>query len=99
MFEAIPGYSLFDLKKQTHRHLNLPRAANGLIGDSQAGHARAGIEARIGSITTGRLRRGTGNRKGIEAHVLLHFTDGDIEARRIREIEYIERKRRRKTVA
>ena len=68
----------FCLKGKPQRHLDLARAANGFVYNSQATRGRR------------RIKRRTEDREIVEEQVLRDIVDRDVKARRVREVKYVE---------
>src|SRR5258707_798243 len=66
------------LEGEAERHLNLSRTPNRLVHDTQAARCWRGIQIR------------TVDREIVEKQVLRDVVDGDVEARRIGEVEDLE---------
>lgn len=78
------------LEQHAQRHLDLPRAADGFVGDAQAAQARALIQR--GEAGVARLCRSglPGVGEAVEVDVLIDVVDREIEAGGVGQVEHIE---------
>src|SRR6185369_17601902 len=82
-------------ERQTQRHLNLPRASDRFIGDTQTAQVRAHIQRSGSGLIERRVTRTQSRRRALlwealEAGVLRNVIDRDIEARRVGQVVDIE---------
>ena len=81
---------------EAQRHLDLSRASDRFVGDSQSALVGTDIKRSAGrtlvetGVTRTLCRRQAGNRKALKADVLADVVDGNIEARRVGQVEDIE---------
>ena len=79
------------LETEAQRHLDLPRASDGLIRDAQAARGWADVQ-RSCEVRVARIRCGwrTCDGKAIEVNVLADVVDWNVEARGVGQVENVE---------
>ena len=86
------------LECESQRHLNLPRAADGVDRLSQTGRALVKVASDERTSAVGRtlrsrgdgIRRGRRRRKRVEGQILTHIINRDVEAGSIRQVVDVE---------